>query len=541
MHPASTALIVFSVQVLSIVSAAALAEYVFRMPAPSARLRYWRTIGALCLALPFVGKASSDLPPASVAFGALPATSTAGAVVSQTLPALGPVMLWIWACGVALGLFWLTAGAWRLRQLRRKSVPASVGPEIVTLQASLAPRAEFRWSNDVQQPVTLGFRRPLVLLPRSFADLSTDARHAVACHELFHVKRHDWMWTVFEAVMRVLFWFHPGVWWLVDRVQLLREQVIDELVIRRSPSRRDYMLALMTFARAEPPAALSSAFLRHRHLKSRLRQLSKESHMSFRRLAWTMAALALVIGGITAATVRALPLDLSAVIQGRSARLEIRLAEASFAPGMQEATVAHSRQRIYLHPTALVTGADITSARVIDTGGPTAAVGVTFSSRASLRMSNGTAAHLGRPVAIIIDGQVVSAPTVRSPISDSAVLSGLTTASAQSLATRLAPVTPAPGGASRDRVVLPVPVHQEKAVYTQAAMAEHIEGDVLLEVVVNADGSTGDITVVKSLDSVYGLDQQAIDAVARWTWKPGTRDGQPVAVSVQVALTFTLK
>jgi TonB family protein len=421
-------------------------------------------------------------------------------------------------------------------------VAASIGPEIETLHASLAPHAEFRWSSAVQQPVTLGVRRPLVLLPRRFADLSADAQRAVACHELFHVKRHDWMWTVFEAVMRVLFWFHPGVWWLVDRVQLLREQVIDELVIRRSPSRRDYMLALMTFAGAEPPAALSSAFLRHRHLKSRLRQLSKETHMSFQRLAWTMAALALVIGGIAAATVRALPLDVSAAIQGRpTAQLEIRLAEASFTPGMQEAVVTGSGQRIYLHPMALVTGADVTSARVIDTGGPTAAVGVTFSSRASLRMSNGTAAHLGRPVAIIIDGHVVSAPTVRSPIGDSAVLSGLTTASAQSLATRLAPVAPAQGGASRDRVVLPVPVHQEKAVYTQGAMAEHIEGDVLLEVVVEADGSTGAVTVVKSLDTVYGLDQQAVDALARWTWKPGTRDGQPVAVSVQVQMTFTLK
>jgi TonB family protein len=541
MHPASTALIVFSAQVLLIVCAAALADYVLRVPAPSARLRYWRMVGALCLALPFVGKTSADLPAASVAFGALPGTSTEGAAAASSLPVLGPVLLWIWASGTALGLLWLVAGAWRLRQLRRASVAASIDPEIGALQASIAPRAEFRWSSAVHQPVTLGVRRPLVLLPRRFADLPPDAQRAVACHELLHVKRHDWTWTVFEAVMRVLFWFHPGVWWLVDRVQLLREQVIDELVIRRWPSRRDYMLALMTFAGGAPPTALSSAFLRQRHLKSRLRQLTKETHMSFQRIAWTMAALALVIGGVTAATVRALPLDVSAVMQGSSARLEIRLAEATFTPGMQEAVVAGSGQRIYLHPTALATGADVTSARVIDTGGPTAAVGVTFTGRASLRMANGTAAHLGRPVAIIVDGQVLSAPTVKSPISESAVLSGLTIASAQVLATRLTPVASAQGGTSRDRVALPVPVHQEKAVYTQAAMAEHIEGEVLLEVVVNADGSTGDITVVKSLDTVYGLDEQAVDALARWTWKPGTRDGQPVAVAVQVQMTFTLK
>jgi protein TonB len=150
-------------------------------------------------------------------------------------------------------------------------------------------------------------------------------------------------------------------------------------------------------------------------------------------------------------------------------------------------------------------------------------------------MSSGTATHLGRRLAIIIDGQVVSAPTIRAPISDSAVLSGLTAASAQSLATRLAPA------AQGARLVLPVPIHQEKAVYTPAAMAEHIQGDVLLEVVVTADGSSGDITVVKSLDTVYGLDQQAVDALSRWTWQPGTRNGEPVKVAVQVQITFTLK
>ena len=44
-----------------------------------------------------------------------------------------------------------------------------------------------------------------------------------------------------------------------------------------------------------------------------------------------------------------------------------------------------------------------------------------------------------------------------------------------------------------------------------------------------------------SLDKVLGLDQQAVNALKRWTWKPGTRDGEPVKVAVQVQITFTLK
>jgi TonB family protein len=40
---------------------------------------------------------------------------------------------------------------------------------------------------------------------------------------------------------------------------------------------------------------------------------------------------------------------------------------------------------------------------------------------------------------------------------------------------------------------------------------------------------------------MFGLDQQAVDAARQWTFKPGTKDGKPVAVRVHIELTFTLK
>src|SRR4029453_14532386 len=111
-----------------------------------------------------------------------------------------------------------------------------------------------------------------LLPPGRGDDLTAEARRAVPCHELLHVARRDWLWIVLEAYVRALFWFHPAVWWLIDRVQLLREQVIDELVVAHTSSRREYMQALMLFADSFRPTALSSAFLRRRHLKSRLRE-----------------------------------------------------------------------------------------------------------------------------------------------------------------------------------------------------------------------------------------------------------------------------
>jgi periplasmic protein TonB len=89
-------------------------------------------------------------------------------------------------------------------------------------------------------------------------------------------------------------------------------------------------------------------------------------------------------------------------------------------------------------------------------------------------------------------------------------------------------------------VSLPRVTKEVRPGYTIEATAQRIEGTVLLGVVVLNDGSVGDVTVTRSLDSVYGLDANAVGAMKQWQFAPGTKDGQPVAVRVAVEMTFTL-
>jgi TonB family protein len=542
MEPAALALIVYSIQILVVVCVASLAATLCRLSDPTVRLAYWRGVGALCLALPLFATARPDARVAVVTFGAAAITGGANDVTARALVTVGTAVLWLWGAGVVARLGWLAVGALGLRRLRRHSVPALLGDDVDAVRRALAPRAEFLWSLELTQPVTYGMRRPVVLLPARFGDLSADGQIAVACHELLHVTRRDWIWIVLEEHARALFWFHPAVWWLVEQVQLAREQIVDQLVIDRTAAKRAYMSALLTFADGGYVTALSSTFLRRRHLQSRLRQLSKEPHMSLRRLVWTTTALTVVMGCAAIGAVRALPLDLVALGQGRAGtRLEIRLAETAPAAGLIEAVASGSNQRIYLHPAPLATDVDVTSARVIDMGGSQFGVAVTFNEAASARMLSGTSTHLGRPMAILFDGEVISAPTLRAPIRDSAVISGITADSAKALAARLAPPGAAQNTIRPDGVVLPVPVRQVRPEYTAEAMAAGIEGSVLLDVVVLRDGSVGDVTVARSLDSTRGLDQQAVQALKQWEWKAGTKDGKPETVAVKVEMTFTLK
>jgi TonB family protein len=75
--------------------------------------------------------------------------------------------------------------------------------------------------------------------------------------------------------------------------------------------------------------------------------------------------------------------------------------------------------------------------------------------------------------------------------------------------------------------------------YSSEAQKAKLEGIVILHVVIDADGRATQIRVFKSLGS--GLDEEAIEAVKGWRFKPATdADGRPVPVFTPLVLTFRL-
>jgi preprotein translocase subunit SecD len=106
-------------------------------------------------------------------------------------------------------------------------------------------------------------------------------------------------------------------------------------------------------------------------------------------------------------------------------RFEVRLAEDQPAAGLQATRIANSNRTIYLHPEVVLTNADIASSRVVP--GANASqfwIDVHFTQAGATKIHDATANHLGKPVAILLDGDIVMAPTVRSAIGDAAVING---------------------------------------------------------------------------------------------------------------------
>lgn len=150
--------------------------------------------------------------------------------------------------------------------------------------------------------------------------------------------------------------------------------------------------------------------------------------------------------------------------------------------------------------------------------------------------------HLSQRISLIAQEEVMS----RGRIFASFVIALVILAGATSSAISAFPMA---AGATQkktiyrpgDGVTLPTVVREVKPAYTREAMQEKIQGSVWLEIVVLDTGNVGDVKVTRSLDAEYGLDREAIRAAKLWKFKPGRKDGKPVAVVVTLELTFTLR
>jgi beta-lactamase regulating signal transducer with metallopeptidase domain len=132
----------------------------------------------------------------------------------------------------------------------------------------------------------------------------------IACHELLHVRRRDWAHHLAEEILRGALWFHPAIAWLIARVRLAREQVVDLEVVRLTKERKPYLEALLEFAagRSRTASVPAPPFLVERQLPERVALMLKEVRMSRTRLIASLTATACCIALAMILSVSTFPL-----------------------------------------------------------------------------------------------------------------------------------------------------------------------------------------------------------------------------------------
>jgi TonB family protein len=299
-------------------------------------------------------------------------------------------------------------------------------------QAWVGVKASFYFSDRVTSPATFGWLEPAILLPRCFERMEEARRLAIACHELLHVARRDWLANLGEELILTFFWFHPAVWWAVRSIRLAREQVVDREVVALTGARKPYLQALLEIAAAPRvlpvPAPL---FLTESQLARRVAALVKEVRMSKPRI---IASLVVAVGLLAAAGWWGV----------HAFRLQALAGNAAAASGV---------------------GAILSSGEY---SGPVYTVG----------------------------GDVTA----------------------------------------------PVPIYQPRPGYTPEARAAKLQGTDVFAVVVDANGAVPYVRLTRSLSQgkVVSLDENAIQTLRTWKFKPATKKGKPVPVRVLVEISFRL-
>jgi len=80
-----------------------------------------------------------------------------------------------------------------------------------------------------------------------------------------------------------------------------------------------------------------------------------------------------------------------------------------------------------------------------------------------------------------------------------------------------------------------------RPTYPPEAMRANVQGRVLMEAVVQADGTVGEVRVVRSLDRKFGVDDAAVRAVKEMRFAPALKDGVAVPVLTSMELSFAAK
>jgi beta-lactamase regulating signal transducer with metallopeptidase domain len=228
---------------------------------------------------------------AEVAAAAAPSVATPssalddeGSLRARAAAWLGRASPWLvaaWALGVAALSVWHAGGLARVWAVRRAGDDAGVGPSWLAALADVRDRLGVRRvvrllrCPGVDAPAVVGWLRPAILLPVGcLAGLTPGQVEAVLAHELAHVRRHDYLVNLLQAVVETLLFYHPAVWWASARMREEREYCCDDLAVAAcGGDRLQYAGALATLEglRSTPgPLALAAG---GRPLLARVRRI----------------------------------------------------------------------------------------------------------------------------------------------------------------------------------------------------------------------------------------------------------------------------
>lgn len=132
----------------------------------------------------------------------------AGSLAPVALPSKAPQLF---------ALLWLAASLLLFCRLIWGTLRARA--MLVGAATILSPKGCRVMAVDSPVPATIGWFRPIIMLPKASFGWPSEKTEAVLGHELAHVRRKDWLWQCMSQVVCAVFWFNPLVWYAAARFE----------------------------------------------------------------------------------------------------------------------------------------------------------------------------------------------------------------------------------------------------------------------------------------------------------------------------------
>jgi beta-lactamase regulating signal transducer with metallopeptidase domain/DUF4097 and DUF4098 domain-containing protein YvlB len=215
----------------------------------------------------------------------------------------GMLVVGLWILGGVVVLMRCVVGHRVVYRLVRRARDADsdlwdAALESLARDQGIGRRVRLSLDDTLAAPITVGWLRPLILLPSEANHWTEERRRVVLVHELAHIARGDYVAQLVATVALALLWFHPLVWLAVTRLRAEAEQAADDSVIASGVAGVTYAAHLLEIARAMSRPQLHSAIAvgmaRSSHMERRFRAMldSRRSRGGVRARTYALATLA---------------------------------------------------------------------------------------------------------------------------------------------------------------------------------------------------------------------------------------------------------
>lgn len=214
------------------------------------------------------------------------------------------IVVAFWMAGFLLLVFRMAGGLLYNYKLRTRGVIAVDQQWIKTIseyskRLKIKQKIDTFFSPLVNSPLTLGVFKPVILFPvAAFTGLSIKDVEAIIAHELAHIARRDYFFNIIQSLIKLIYFYHPGVWIISSLIDAERENSCDNIAIRLTGDKNAY---IRTLANAElsrnqkfNPAM---AFASHRgSILNRIKHIQKQKAMKTNFIEGLIAATIVITG-----------------------------------------------------------------------------------------------------------------------------------------------------------------------------------------------------------------------------------------------------